>query len=142
MDVTVYSTFTGGCAFLEHIYEWVWQFRATLWVCRLGLGGCDWVWVGVTGCGWVGKMIKLFNKCLLLSRKFYLTTAVFWTIYYKDELSVAASSRNHVIGLSKTRWVERYKAHENYYFFEFIVAMCDSIYNPHLYEEFYKYLEN
>ena len=107
------------------------------------LFGCvDWVWVGVTGCGWVGKMIKPFNKCLLLSRKFYLTTAVFWTIYYKDELSVAASSRNHVIGLSKTRWVERYKAHENYYFFEFIVATFDSIYNPHLYEEFYKYLEN
>ena len=27
--------------------------------------------------------------------------------YYKDELSVAARSRSHVIGLSKTRWVER-----------------------------------
>ena len=27
--------------------------------------------------------------------------------YYKDELSVAASGRSRVIGLSKTRWVER-----------------------------------
>ena len=35
--------------------------------------------------------------------------------YYKDELSVAASSRSHVIGLSKTRRVERYKTYENYY---------------------------
>ena len=25
--------------------------------------------------------------------------------YYKDKLSVAASSRSHIIGLSKTRWV-------------------------------------
>ena len=41
--------------------------------------------------------------------------------YYKDELSVAASSRSHVIGLSKTRWVERYKTYENYYsLFKFI----------------------
>ena len=30
-----------------------------------------------------------------------------FTDYYKDELSVAACSRSHVIGLSKTRWVER-----------------------------------
>ena len=22
------------------------------------MGGCDWVWVVVTGCGWVGKMVK------------------------------------------------------------------------------------
>ena len=55
--------------------------------------------------------------------------------YYKDELSVAASSRSHVIGLSKTRWVERYKAYENYYLiFKFIVATFNSICNPHLYE--------
>ena len=35
--------------------------------------------------------------------------------YYKDELPVATSSSSHVVGLSKTRWVERYKAYENYY---------------------------
>ena len=63
--------------------------------------------------------------------------------YYKDELSVAASSRSHVIGLSKTRQVERYKAYENYYLlFKFIVATFDSICNPHLYEDFSKYFEN
>ena len=40
-------------------------------------------------------------------------------------------------------WVERYKAYENYYLlFKFIVATFDSICNPHLYEDFYKYLEN
>ena len=61
----------------------------------------------------------------------------------KDEISLAASSRNHIIGLSEIRWVERYKAHENYYFlFKFIVATFDSICNPHLYEDLYKYLEN
>ena len=63
--------------------------------------------------------------------------------YYKDELSVAASSPSHVIGLSKTRWVERYKTNENYYLlFKLIVATFDSICNPNLCEEFYKYLEN
>ena len=63
--------------------------------------------------------------------------------YYKDELSVAASSPSHVIGLSKTRWVERYKTYENYYLlFKLIVATFDSICNPHLCEDFYKYLEN
>ena len=44
--------------------------------------------------------------------------------YYKDELSVAACSRSHVMGLSKTRWVERYKAYENYYFL-FKVYCCN-----------------
>ena len=59
--------------------------------------------------------------------------------YCKDELSVAACSRSHVIDLSKTRWVERYKAYENYYLlFKFFVATFDSICNPHLYEDFYK----
>ena len=38
MGVTVYSTFMGWCDCLEHFYGWV--------------------WVGVTGCGWVGKMAK------------------------------------------------------------------------------------
>ena len=63
--------------------------------------------------------------------------------YYKDELSVAASSRSHITGLYKTRWVERCKAYENYLLlFKFIVATLDSICNLHLYKDFYKYLEN
>ena len=45
-----------------------------------------------------------------------------------------------VISLFKTRW---FKAYENYYLlFKFIVATFDSICNPHLYEDFYKCLEN
>ena len=27
------------------------------WVCDWSVGGYDCVWVGVTGCGWVGKMV-------------------------------------------------------------------------------------
>ena len=55
--------------------------------------------------------------------------------FYKNELPVAASSRSHVIGLSKTRWVERYKAYENYYFLSlllqrltpFVIYICTKI---------------
>ena len=54
--------------------------------------------------------------------------------YYKEELSVAASSRSHVIGLSKPRWVERYKAYENYYLrllllclTPFVIHVCTKI---------------
>ena len=42
--------FMGGCDCLQHIYGWVWLFRAFLWV---GVGGCDWVWLGVGGYDWV-----------------------------------------------------------------------------------------
>ena len=45
----------GGCYCLQHIYGLVLLFIAFLWV---GVGGCDCVWVGVTACGWVGKMVK------------------------------------------------------------------------------------
>ena len=38
MGVTVVSTFMDRCDCLEHFYGWV--------------------WVGVTSCGWVGKMVK------------------------------------------------------------------------------------
>ena len=49
----------------------------------------------------------------------------------------------HVIGLPEKRWVERYKLYKNYFFlFKFIVATFDSICNPHLYKDFYKYLKN
>ena len=56
---------------------------------------------------------------------------------------MATSSRSHVKGLSKIRWVDRYEAYENYYLlFKFIVATFDFICNPHLYEVFYTYLKN
>ena len=38
IGVTAYSIFMGGCDCLEHFFGWV--------------------WVSVTGCGWVGKMVK------------------------------------------------------------------------------------
>ena len=42
MGVSVYRIFVGVCDSLEHFYGWV--------------------WVGVTGCGWLGKMVKPFVK--------------------------------------------------------------------------------
>ena len=38
MGVSVYRIFVGACDSLEHFYGWM--------------------WVDVTGCGWVGKMVK------------------------------------------------------------------------------------
>ena len=35
--------------------------------------------------------------------------------YHKDESSISDSNKKHVIGLAKTRWVERHKTYENYY---------------------------
>ena len=35
--------------------------------------------------------------------------------YHKDELSISDSNKKYVISLAKTRWVERYKACENYF---------------------------
>ena len=63
MGVTVCSTFMGGCAFLQHNYEWVWLFSVLLWVGVTGSGwvwmvACvsGWVWLGKGGCGcvWLG----------------------------------------------------------------------------------------
>ena len=63
--------------------------------------------------------------------------------YYQGEPSVTASSCSHAIGLSKTRWVERYKGYETcYLFFKFIVGTSDFLCNPHFYKVFYKYFEN
>ena len=56
--MTVCGKFMGGCAFLEHNYEWMWLFSVLLWVgvdgcvCVCG-GGCDWVREGVGACDWV-----------------------------------------------------------------------------------------
>ena len=48
VGVTAYSTFLGGCASLEHIYEWVWLLEHFY----------GWVWLGATYSGWVCKMVK------------------------------------------------------------------------------------
>ena len=35
--------------------------------------------------------------------------------YYKDELNLPDSKQKQIIGLSKTRWVERHLAYDTYY---------------------------
>ena len=43
--------------------------------------------------------------------------------YHKDELPISDSNKKYVIGLAKSRWVERHKAYENYYIlYRFVVA--------------------
>ena len=54
------------CDCLEDIYRWVWLFTVHLWV---GLLFLAFLWVGMTECGRVDKMVKpiflSFNKLLL-----------------------------------------------------------------------------
>ena len=95
VDVTVYSIFKGGCTFLEHVHQWVWLFRAfslaSVAGCdlmRLSVVGYDWVWLGVTGCWLVGKMVKPVHSRF---KKFF---SLFWPdhssqlnfIFYKEYL--------------------------------------------------------
>ena len=62
--------------------------------------------------------------------------------YHKDQLSISDSNKKHVIGLAKTRWVERHKGYENYYIlYRFVVATFESICSPTLYQKFYMELE-
>ena len=56
--VTVQSIFMCWCTFLEYIYGWVLVFATVqtkfvwwVWLFRAFL------WVGVTGCGWVSKIV-------------------------------------------------------------------------------------
>ena len=62
--------------------------------------------------------------------------------FYKKEMSISESDRTHIIGLAKTRWVERHKAYDNYYIlYKFVISTFESICNRSLYEDFYEYLE-
>ena len=62
--------------------------------------------------------------------------------YHKDELSISDSNEKHVIGLVKTRWVEKHNAYENYHIlYRFVVATFESICSPTLYQKFYLGLE-
>ena len=61
--------------------------------------------------------------------------------YYKNQLEVS-TNRKKLIGLSKTRWVERHKAYDNYYLLHrCLVATFESINNYNRYSEFYNFLE-
>ena len=62
--------------------------------------------------------------------------------YHKDELSTSDSNKKHVIGLAKTRWVEKHSAYQNYHIlYRFVVATFESICSPTLYQKFYLGLE-
>ena len=62
--------------------------------------------------------------------------------FYKEDLKVCESNRSHIIGLSKTRWVERFKAYDNYFIlYKFVVSVFESINNRNMYIEFYEHLE-
>ena len=62
--------------------------------------------------------------------------------YYKKSLKVCESNCTHNIGLSKTRWVERFKAYDNYFIlYRFVVSVFESITDRNMYSEFYEHLE-
>ena len=62
---------------------------------------------------------------------------------YGEKLNLNETNRRYIIGLSKTRWVERYRAYENYYLLhKSVIATFESVLMPHLYNEFYAYLED
>ena len=51
--------------------------------------------------------------------------------------------KRFIIGLSKTRWVERYRVYENHYpLHKSVIATFESTFMPHLYSEFYACLED
>ena len=63
--------------------------------------------------------------------------------FYGEKLNLNETKRRDIIGLSKTRWVERYRAYENYYLLhKSVIATFESVFMPHLYNEFYAYLED
>ena len=66
-----------------------------------------------------------------------------WFVNFcKDDMSVSKSDRKHVIGLAKTRRVERHKAYDNYYIlYKFIIPIFESICRKSIYEDFYEHLE-
>ena len=62
--------------------------------------------------------------------------------FYKKEMSILESDGKHVIGLAKTRWVERHKVYDNYcILYTFIISTFESICNKSLNEDFYQHLE-
>ena len=61
--------------------------------------------------------------------------------FFKEELSVQDTRRKEVIGLAKTRWVERHRAYDTYYLLhKYVIACLDSIAHPYLYSEFLDHL--
>ena len=62
--------------------------------------------------------------------------------FHKELFKVSEINRTHIIGLSKTRWVERQKAYNNYFMlYKFVVSASESIVDIKLYSDFYVHLE-
>ena len=57
--------------------------------------------------------------------------------FYDEKLQLHETKRRDIIDLSKARSVERYWAYENYYLLhKSVIATFESIFMPHLYNEF------
>ena len=62
--------------------------------------------------------------------------------FHKELFKFSETNRTHIIGLSKTRWVERQKAYNNYFMlYKFVVSAFESIVDIKLYSDFYAHLE-
>ena len=62
--------------------------------------------------------------------------------FHKELFKVSETNRTHIIRLSKTRWVERHKAYDNYFMlYKFVVSAFKSIVDIKLYQDFYADLE-
>ena len=56
--------------------------------------------------------------------------------FYKKDLKFCKSNRIHIIGLSKTRWVERFKAYYKYFIlYKSVVSVFESITDRNMYSE-------
>ena len=63
--------------------------------------------------------------------------------FYDEKLQLNETTRKDIIGLSKTRWVERYQTYENYYLLhKSVIATFESIFMQHLHSEFHTWLED
>ena len=63
--------------------------------------------------------------------------------FYGEKLQLNETKKRDIVGLLKTRWVERYRDYENYYLFhKSAIAAFESMFMPHLYSEFYACLED
>ena len=62
--------------------------------------------------------------------------------FYREKLDLSGTRRKEIVGLSKTRWVERYEAYESQLLFKATVFTLESICEQQLYEELNESLEN
>ena len=62
--------------------------------------------------------------------------------FYKVDLNLPETKQKEIIGLAKTRWLERYKAYDTYHLlYKATVFTFEQIKNRNLYDDFYKHLE-